>query len=130
MPVKTSQVTDKNDEPIHVGDVVSAKARGGKHVGEVTDIVMTTEEAGRIEGISVKNPPKVIFKDQHGKARMPWTEIEQTDDSGQAIQYLIIHRHSCMAMILGSNYEIVLWRVRRRGTYCGSGGPFNLISSE
>jgi len=68
MPAKTSQVTDKNDEPIHVGDIVSTKARGGKRAGEVTDIVMTAEEAEKIKNISVKNPPKVVFKDQHGNA--------------------------------------------------------------
>jgi sporulation protein YlmC with PRC-barrel domain len=50
MPAITSQVVDKNNKSIHVDDIVSAKARG-ERVGEVRDIVMTTEEAKGVEGI-------------------------------------------------------------------------------
>lgn len=37
--------------------------RGGKREGEVENIVTTSEEAEK-EG--VKNPPKVLYTDQHG----------------------------------------------------------------
>ncbi|EAU82122.1 hypothetical protein CC1G_09581 [Coprinopsis cinerea okayama7 len=59
----SNQVVDKEGMPIHVGDEVSCRARGGKHVGKVEKIVYTKEEA---EEEGVKNPPKVIYTDQHG----------------------------------------------------------------
>jgi hypothetical protein len=99
MAAKTSQLTDKKNEPIHITDVVSAKSRGGKYAGEVTDIVMTTEEAEGIQGIDVGNPPK---EDQHGEPRPRETETEGTDNSWQAIKCLIIQKHLCMGMILES----------------------------
>ena len=52
----SSSVTDKNNQPIQVGDEVWTKIRGGKHEGTADKIVMTNEEAQK-EG--VKNPPKV-----------------------------------------------------------------------
>lgn len=60
----SSEITDKQGEPVEVGDIVSTKARGGKRVGEVLDIVYTEEEA---KERGVKNPPKVLFQDQHGR---------------------------------------------------------------
>jgi hypothetical protein len=63
---------------------------------------MTAEEAHGIEGTNVKNPPKVIFKNQHGKARPPDQQIWWTDNAWQATQYLIIRRRSCMGMTLES----------------------------
>jgi len=54
---------DKNSVPIHVGDQVFTPIRGGKHQGEVEDIVRTEQDA-KITG--TKNPPKVRFTDQHG----------------------------------------------------------------
>ncbi|KAK4160860.1 hypothetical protein QBC43DRAFT_347036 [Cladorrhinum sp. PSN259] len=57
------EIKDKNDEPIHEGDHVFARARGGRHEGEVERIV-TTEEEAKEEG--VKHPPKVLYTDQHG----------------------------------------------------------------
>ncbi|MCJ1285137.1 hypothetical protein MMC26_004475 [Xylographa opegraphella] len=59
----SAEVTDKNNEPIHVGDGVWTKIRGGKHEG-VAERIVTTEEEAREE--KVKNPPKVLFEDQHG----------------------------------------------------------------
>lgn len=96
MPANTSKV-------IHIGDVVSAKAREWEaYRREVTDIVLTAEEAERIEEINLKDPPKVVFKEQYGKAQSPETEIERIDISLQVIQYLIIRRPMCMGMIIGS----------------------------
>ena len=37
---------DKNNEPIHEGDHIFARSRGGRHEGEVEKIVATKEEAG------------------------------------------------------------------------------------
>jgi hypothetical protein len=58
-------VKDKDGKPIHKGDIMSGKIRGGKHVGEVLAVVTNEKEAAQ-EG--VKNPPKVLIKDQHGIA--------------------------------------------------------------
>lgn len=52
----SDEIKDKNQEPIHVGDTVFTKIRGGSHEGKVEKIVKTAEEAAQ-EG--VKNPPKV-----------------------------------------------------------------------
>jgi hypothetical protein len=57
-------IIDKKGEPIEIGDEVATKIRGGKRTGVVADIVATKEEADRK---GVKNPPKVLFEDQHGK---------------------------------------------------------------
>ncbi|KAK4466066.1 hypothetical protein QBC42DRAFT_282733 [Cladorrhinum samala] len=57
------ELKDKNGEPIHVGDHVYARSRGGRHEGEV-DKIVTTEEEAKEEG--VKHPPKVLYTDQHG----------------------------------------------------------------
>lgn len=52
----TPQVTDKNSEPIREGDHVYTRVRGGRHKGNVDQIVITEEEA---QEAGVKNPPKV-----------------------------------------------------------------------
>ncbi|KAB5526308.1 hypothetical protein GE09DRAFT_365441 [Coniochaeta sp. 2T2.1] len=57
------EIKDKNGEPIKEGDEVFTKIRGGTHTGTVEKIVTTKEEAEK-EG--VKNPPKVLYTDQHG----------------------------------------------------------------
>ncbi|KAI9858347.1 MAG: hypothetical protein M1824_004368 [Vezdaea acicularis] len=59
----SSQVTDKQGEPIQEGDTVVTRIRGGKREGGVEKIVTTEEEAQEED---VKNPPKAIFNDQHG----------------------------------------------------------------
>ncbi|PMD54028.1 uncharacterized protein K444DRAFT_570555 [Hyaloscypha bicolor E] len=59
----SGKVEDKKGNPIEVGDTVFTKIRGGKREGEVDKIVMTEKEA---KNEVVKNPPKVLFKDQHG----------------------------------------------------------------
>ncbi|RPB19595.1 hypothetical protein L211DRAFT_814173 [Terfezia boudieri ATCC MYA-4762] len=59
----SGEVRDKTGSPIHPGDHVETKYRGGKREGKVEKIVLSKEEAGK-EG--VKNPPKVIYHDQHG----------------------------------------------------------------
>jgi hypothetical protein len=53
-----TELRDKNDEPIHVGDHVFSRARGGAHEGDVEKIVTTKEEA---EEEGVKHPPKVCL---------------------------------------------------------------------
>ncbi|KAE8323821.1 hypothetical protein BDV39DRAFT_208487 [Aspergillus sergii] len=57
-------VKDKHGDTIHEGDYVFTRIRGGSHQGEVERIVMDEQEA---EEEGVKNPPKVVFHDQHGK---------------------------------------------------------------
>jgi hypothetical protein len=61
----TSEIKDKNGEPIKEGDHVFARSRGGRHEGQVDKIVTSKEEADK-EG--VKHPPKVRVSDiiQHG----------------------------------------------------------------
>ncbi|KAI0165091.1 hypothetical protein GGR52DRAFT_575183 [Hypoxylon sp. FL1284] len=59
----SSQVQDKKGELIREGDAVWTKARGGRHEGEVDRVV---ESAAEAKEAVVKNPPKVLFKDQHG----------------------------------------------------------------
>ncbi|OCK75086.1 hypothetical protein K432DRAFT_419983 [Lepidopterella palustris CBS 459.81] len=58
------KVRSKQGEPIHENDHVYTKIRGGRHEGDVEQIVTTQQEAER-EG--VKNPSKVLFTDQKGK---------------------------------------------------------------
>ncbi|CAD6445442.1 1266da5c-8735-4406-8b5c-562f5489a98a [Sclerotinia trifoliorum] len=60
------QVQDKKGNPINEGDTVYTKARGGKREGEVEEIIMTQEDAKTSSKENVKNPPKVVFTDQHG----------------------------------------------------------------
>ncbi|KAE9370854.1 hypothetical protein N431DRAFT_484985 [Stipitochalara longipes BDJ] len=77
----SGKVEDKSGNPIEVGDTVFTKIRGGKREGEVDKIVMTEDEAKSEE---VKNPPKVLFKDQHGHhvAHNPGTlEIVEGDEA-------------------------------------------------
>ncbi|KAH7043870.1 hypothetical protein B0J12DRAFT_742777 [Macrophomina phaseolina] len=57
-------VTSKEGQPIEDGDHVYTKIRGGRHEGEVEQVVTTQEEA---DEAGVKNPPKVLFTDQRGK---------------------------------------------------------------
>ncbi|EAS37115.3 uncharacterized protein CIMG_02469 [Coccidioides immitis RS] len=59
----SDQVKDKTGEPIHEGDDVETRIRGGTRKGTVENIVTSQEEA-REE--NVKNPPKVVYYDQHG----------------------------------------------------------------
>jgi len=58
------EVKDKEGKPIHVGDEVAGKRRGGKQTGEVEEVIATKEEAKKA---GVRDPPKVLFTDQHGK---------------------------------------------------------------
>jgi len=53
------EVTDKHGATIKTGDTVWTKSRGGKREGEVEEIARDEEEAGKVEGVEVKNPPKV-----------------------------------------------------------------------
>ena len=59
----SSGVEDKLGEEINVGDEVSTRMRGGKRTGPVVDITLMKQEA---EEKSIKNPPKITLKDQHG----------------------------------------------------------------
>ncbi|PVH69627.1 hypothetical protein DL98DRAFT_438631 [Cadophora sp. DSE1049] len=58
-----TQVEDRKGNAVDEGDRVFTKIRGGKREGEVEEIVTTQEEAKKE---NVKNPPKVVFHDQHG----------------------------------------------------------------
>ncbi|PKS12620.1 hypothetical protein jhhlp_000828 [Lomentospora prolificans] len=58
-----SNIKDKNGEPLKEGDQVWTPYRGGKHEGKVDKVITTRDEA---EQEGVKNPPKVLFTDQHG----------------------------------------------------------------
>ncbi|OTA99960.1 hypothetical protein M426DRAFT_268406 [Hypoxylon sp. CI-4A] len=58
-----SQIKDKQGQPIEEGDKVWTKARGGRHEGQVEQVVRS---AGEAEEAGVENPPKVLFQDQHG----------------------------------------------------------------
>ena len=49
-------ITDKNNQPIHEGDTLWTKLRGGKREG-TADTIVTTKDEARQE--NVKNPPKV-----------------------------------------------------------------------
>lgn len=73
----SGRVEDKEGAPIKQGDSVFTKIRGGKREGDVEKVVLSEEEA---EKESLKNPPKVLFKDQHGHhvAHNPGT-LEITD---------------------------------------------------
>ncbi|KAI1469412.1 uncharacterized protein F4812DRAFT_457952 [Daldinia caldariorum] len=59
----SSQVDDKQGQPIQEGDVVWTRIRGGRREGRVDRVVESGAEAREAR---VKNPPKVLFKDQHG----------------------------------------------------------------
>ncbi|KFY09974.1 hypothetical protein V491_07859 [Pseudogymnoascus sp. VKM F-3775] len=78
----SGKLEDKTGNPIEEGDTVFTKFRGGKREGEVNKIVLN-EEAAKKE--QVKNPPKVLFEDQHGHhvAHNPETleVVDQKDSS-------------------------------------------------
>ncbi|TEB35211.1 hypothetical protein FA13DRAFT_1729028 [Coprinellus micaceus] len=59
-----AQIVDKKGEVIHLGDVVSCRARGGRQYGKVEKIVTDGEEA---EKLGVGPAPKVLYTDQHGE---------------------------------------------------------------
>jgi Hypervirulence associated proteins TUDOR domain len=63
-PPTTTQVHDKEGKPIKQGETVAGKIRGGKHAGEVQAVITDDKEA---KEKGVKNPPKVVIEDQHGK---------------------------------------------------------------
>lgn len=52
-------VADKHGSEIQEGDTVCTKIRGGKREGVVEVNVHDEEEAKKVEGVEVKNPPKV-----------------------------------------------------------------------
>ncbi|KAJ6120932.1 hypothetical protein N7523_005212 [Penicillium sp. IBT 18751x] len=58
------EVLDKDGNPIHEGDYVVTRIRGGTHEGKVEEII-TDEE--RAQEIDVKHPPKVLFRNKNGK---------------------------------------------------------------
>ncbi|KFY35139.1 hypothetical protein V494_06179 [Pseudogymnoascus sp. VKM F-4513 (FW-928)] len=59
----SGKVEDKTGTPIEVGDTVFTKIRGGKREGEADKIALDEKDAKKEQ---VKNPPKVLFQDQHG----------------------------------------------------------------
>ncbi|KAK7394018.1 hypothetical protein QQX98_013196 [Neonectria punicea] len=58
-----TEVKDKKSQPIKEGDEVRTPFRGGKREGGVEKVVM--REGEEAKEADVKNPPKVIFTDQH-----------------------------------------------------------------
>jgi len=50
---------DKHASEIKGGDTVFTRIRGGKREGEVEEIAHDEQEAKKVEGVEVKNPPKV-----------------------------------------------------------------------
>ncbi|CAI6101480.1 unnamed protein product [Clonostachys chloroleuca] len=59
----SSEIKDKNSQTIEAGDDVFTPIRGGAHKGTVENIITDDKDA---EQHNVKNPPKVIYTDQHG----------------------------------------------------------------
>ncbi|OSC96946.1 hypothetical protein PYCCODRAFT_1462171 [Trametes coccinea BRFM310] len=62
-------IKDEEDHAIAVGDQVETKYRGGKRRGEVEAVLGNehdVEKQGPDLGVKVMNPPKVVFRDQHG----------------------------------------------------------------
>ncbi|OBT86099.1 hypothetical protein VE02_05401 [Pseudogymnoascus sp. 03VT05] len=59
----SGKVEDKTGNPIEEGDTVFTRIRGGKREGEVDKVALDEKDAERDQ---VKNPPKVLFNDQHG----------------------------------------------------------------
>ncbi|CDO74242.1 hypothetical protein BN946_scf185031.g7 [Trametes cinnabarina] len=60
---------DEEGRVIEVGDQVETKYRGGKRQGEVEAVIENEQDAkeqGPDLGVKITNPPKVVFKDQHG----------------------------------------------------------------
>ena len=86
--MSSNQITDKNDEPINIGDTVSAKSRGGTPTGTVSDIVTSTQEA---EEKDVKNPPKVLFEDQHGECCTDLCESHCMKDAESNLGHYVSH---------------------------------------
>ncbi|KAI0706497.1 hypothetical protein C8Q76DRAFT_818918 [Earliella scabrosa] len=62
------RVQDKEGRPIEVGDTVGTKFRGGKREGQVEAVLENERDVQdhASDGVSIKNPPKVVFTDQHG----------------------------------------------------------------
>jgi len=67
---KNTEIKHKQGNPIHAGDTVYTRIRGGGREGEVEaiydksgEVVKDSREGVRI---NVQNPPKIVFTDQHG----------------------------------------------------------------
>ncbi|MCJ1303181.1 hypothetical protein MMC08_005989 [Hypocenomyce scalaris] len=58
-----NSLEEKHGNRIQEGDTVSTAYRGGKREGLVEAVVTDAEQAKQED---VKNPPKVVFPDQHG----------------------------------------------------------------
>ncbi|KAA1467237.1 hypothetical protein DENSPDRAFT_832234 [Dentipellis sp. KUC8613] len=65
---EVTEVFAKDGQPIHEGQKVWSRARGGRQEGVVEKIFLTEEDIAKAGdlGVSVKHPPKVIYTDQHG----------------------------------------------------------------
>jgi len=62
-------IKGKDGEEIEVGDSVSTPFRGGKREGRVEAVIHDQDDLENtegIDGVAVKNLPKVVFADQHG----------------------------------------------------------------
>ncbi|KAL8786572.1 MAG: hypothetical protein Q9213_002709 [Squamulea squamosa] len=82
MSNNNTSIEDKTGEPIKEGDEVWTRIRGGKHEGKQVDEIVTSEEVAEEKG--VKNPPKVLYTDQHGHnvAHNPGTLEHTGGESG------------------------------------------------
>ncbi|CAL1715866.1 unnamed protein product [Somion occarium] len=81
---KANVIQSKEGEPIEVGDTVSTRFRGGQRSGEVEAVIKDQkglENAGDLD-VNVKNPPKILFTDQHGHkvAHNPGTLSHRSDE--------------------------------------------------
>ncbi|KAK6858601.1 hypothetical protein PG995_004510 [Apiospora arundinis] len=81
-----NSVRDKHGEPIQEGDHVYTPIRGGRHEGEVEEIVTSDQEAKKEE---VKNPPKVRIyrlRSKHG-GKLCETEVLFIDQKGKDVAH-------------------------------------------
>ncbi|OQU95389.1 hypothetical protein CLAIMM_01606 [Cladophialophora immunda] len=80
-----SDIKSKGGAPIEEGDTVSTPYRGGKHEGQVEQIITSDEQAGEaLQGVKgAGRAPAVVFTDQNRKkvAHKPGT-VTDLDKEG------------------------------------------------
>ncbi|ETN41752.1 uncharacterized protein HMPREF1541_03689 [Cyphellophora europaea CBS 101466] len=62
-----SDFTSKGGEKIEKGDTVHTPIRGGKHEGQVEELVTDDTRAKEIDAKGAKSAPAVVFTDQNQK---------------------------------------------------------------
>ncbi|KIW55895.1 hypothetical protein PV05_04603 [Exophiala xenobiotica] len=78
-----SDVKSKGGATIEKGDTVSTPYRGGKHEGQVEQIVTDDNEAQNLGVKGTKHAPAVVFTDQNNKkvAHKPGTVTDLDKES-------------------------------------------------